>query len=605
MNRFYYYIVCLLLWGLWGCGELGLDLSEEGEEGTVEVSISGLVIEALEIPVGVPHAEVVVDGYHTTADEEGFYSFTIPVLAAELGSYDFEVSARDFQTNAFRHDVTDKQISVDVALERLRTIAISTSSIDMGFFESEVAVRLENNTSFDAEFNLSTDDPNLTISPQTGVISASHATHDFVDVIVSVDRTVFTSGVKRSLIHASIGNRKHEITLKYNTQNPDDLNWVDEDHDRLIDIRTIDDLYRMSIEHHRDTFDAFVGFELVTNLDFEADTSYRNLALKEQLSAVGGWIPIGAHQKKDFPKKFVGNGHYIRHLSIESQADYVGLFAYTAESASIEDVALLDVSISGDSYVGGLVGASKGRIYGCSVSGTVSGSSSVGVLLGWQINGTVEQSFSEGLSKASGNQVGGLIGLLGYRSSDRPYVLNSFSTATVRGVSDVGGLIGARYSGYPRVLSCYATGRVIANGQSVGGLIGAFSGELSNCYATGAVESNSYYVGGLIGDNSGTVVSSYAIGTVSGASKTGGLLGRNSGSVTGTNYWDVTSSGMDSSYGGVGYPTQTLKGVTSDVSIYLTWDETSWDFGDANVYPALKNMPVGLDVQWDRMMNNN
>lgn len=590
------YPLLLLMLFLQACDEWDLTQKEDGEQ-LVTVEFTGQVIERLSTAVGIPNAEVLINGQHAYADASGNYSLSISMLESQLGNYEFEVRAQDFQSNSFRSDNPERKVVTDIALERLRFVDISTSTINMGLFEHEVALRIANNTSYDVAFDVNSDDANVSVYPSSGIISSSHATHDFVDVIVAVDRTVFTNGVRRSTITADVGNASYAINLVYETRNPDNLNWVDEDNDRLIDIRNIDDLYRLSLEHARDTFNAFIGFELVNDLDFQSDDSYKNTSLKTQLTSGEGWVPIGHTGNTRFARKFEGNGFTISNLYINRESDYIGLFAFISETASVENVVLQSVSVKGKGSVAGLVGANSGSIKSCSVDGSVEGVQTIGLVVGWHQDGSIISSQSNGLARASGNICGGLIGAIGGSGGDLPVVSYCYSTATVRGESYIGGLLGSRYNGFPTISSCYATGRVIANGRSVGGLVGYFAGEMKNCYAKGQVESNSYNIGGLIGENVGLVVSSYSTGGATGSSAVGGFIGRNSGSVPKSNYWDISTSGITSSSAGSGYPTATLQGITTDVSIYLTWDEDSWDFGSSSEYPALKGMPGGLESQ--------
>jgi len=69
------------------------------------------------------------------------------------------------------------------------------------------------------------------------------------------------------------------------------------------------------------------------------------------------------------------------------------------------------------------------------------------------------------------------------------------------------------------VVNADITGR-----DSVGALVGANWGTVSNCCATGSV-TGSYGVGGLVADNPGTLTRCYCTGSVSGVDLIGGLVG--------------------------------------------------------------------------------
>ena len=171
------------------------------------------------------------------------------------------------------------------------------------------------------------------------------------------------------------------------------------------------------------------------------------------------WTPIG-----DFANQFTGNfdggGHVITGLTINSAADYVGLFGYVGSGGVISNVSVDGkVSATGsNSAVGGLIGASEGKVTNSYAAGEVS----------------VTGEYS---------RVGGLIG-----ASDGE-VTNSYATGVVSGAgsnSAVGGLIGENYS---EVTNSYATGEVSGTGSnsSVGGLIGGNDGEVTNSYAKSGI----------------------------------------------------------------------------------------------------------------------
>ena len=218
------------------------------------------------------------------------------------------------------------------------------------------------------------------------------------------------------------------------------------------------------------------------------------------LSSISNWTPIGDYSTRSsysFKGSFDGNGHVIKNVTIDNEAKgYQGLFGHTGQDAVIKNVGVENCSVTGNSYVGGLIGtaAYSSTVSNCYSTGTVSGNS----------------------------YVGGLIGYVTSDSSDPTTVSNCYSAGTVSGNSYIGGLIGEASSQYTSVSNCHATGDITGSGY-VGGLIGKAS-TVSNCYATGAVIGNSD-VGGLIGMAS-SVSNCYATGTVSGNSAVGGLIGQ-------------------------------------------------------------------------------
>ncbi|MEA3499643.1 MAG: GLUG motif-containing protein [Candidatus Marinimicrobia bacterium] len=254
-----------------------------------------------------------------------------------------------------------------------------------------------------------------------------------------------------------------------------------------------------------------------------------------------GFSPIG-NDSINFTGEYNGQGHTIDSLFIDhSGTDYIGLFGY-ALGAEIDSVGVTNVDITGNGFIGGLVGYNDAS--------------------------TVSNSYSTGSVSGSGNDVGGLVGY-NYNSST---VSNSYSTGSVSGSgSDVGGLVG--YNNY------YST--------------------VSNSYSTGSVSGNND-VGGLVGSNvySSTVSNSYSTGSVSGSGGygyVGGLVGLNGTSSTVNNsFWDRERSGQSSSAGGLGKTTAEMTDLDlGDNCFYWAY----WDFVDSTAN--------GTDDYWNQGNDRN
>ena len=250
-----------------------------------------------------------------------------------------------------------------------------------------------------------------------------------------------------------------------------------------------------------------------------------------------GWVPIGTIAAA-FTGSFDGNGKTISNLFINRPGwNYVGLFGRAESGASIQNVELVGVDITGDSTVGGLVGVYYGTITDCSAQGTVKGNpnvggGNVGGLVG-NMHGSIDRSHAE--CDVTGSwRVGGLAGSFG-----DGLVSGSYAAGAVKGTSYVGGLVG--YTNYDAgITGSYATGAVSGTGDYAGGLVGnAPYGNITKSYATGAV-SGKDWVGGLAGSVSDKVDESYATGAVSGTGDlglVGGLVGEGSDNrVTGSYY---------------------------------------------------------------------
>ncbi|MCL2013240.1 MAG: InlB B-repeat-containing protein [Cystobacterineae bacterium] len=206
------------------------------------------------------------------------------------------------------------------------------------------------------------------------------------------------------------------------------------------------------------------------------------------------WTAIGTYEAP-FVGSLNGENHEFLRLRIRaSGSNNQGLFGYIGQGATLENLRLTEASVNGSNHVGGLVGYNN--------------------------QGTVQNSYATGSVNGSGF-VGGLVGV------NSGTVQNSYATGSVNGVGDVGGLVGYNTG---TVQNSYATGSVNGSSNCVGGLVGYHTGTVQNCYATGSVSGSLDYVGGLVGDNNfgGTVHNSYATGSVTGSGiNVGGLVGQN------------------------------------------------------------------------------
>jgi hypothetical protein len=276
-----------------------------------------------------------------------------------------------------------------------------------------------------------------------------------------------------------------------------------------------------------------------------------------------GWQPIGIWPDP-FTGSFDGQGFEIRDLFIDRPGETnVGLFSFVNEGAIIEDVAVMDVDVTGDTYVGGLAGHSRGNLSNCHSTGNVAGDTYVGGLVG---------------------ENGGIVS-------------DSNSTASVSGSFEVGGLIGQNHA---TVRKSYSTGS--ATGDSyVGGLVGwNKEGTVSNSYSSASVDGE-LLVGGLAGSNRAIMSNCYSTGTVTGLEDFGGLLGRNYEGTVSNSFWDIKTSGQATSDGGTGNTTAEMQDITNFsgaawniVAIGSVGERNTayiWNIVDDETYPFLSWQP--------------
>ena len=260
---------------------------------------------------------------------------------------------------------------------------------------------------------------------------------------------------------------------------------------------------------------------------------------------IGDWDPYDHHLYLAFTGTFDGQGYDIGDLFIDRPG--AGLFRYVPEGAVIRNVALVNATVTGGHYVGGLVAHLSGTVNNCYSSGSVTGE--------WA----------------------------------------------------VGGLVGANHGG--TVSKCYSTSSVTGDRDEVGGLVGRNrGGTIDNSYSAGSV-TGYRYVGGLVGDDDGgTIDDCYFSGSVTGAYAVGGLVGGgyhrvSSRFIVSNSFWDVEVSAIEESDGGTGKTTAEMMSIatftdTATEGLGESWDlvavapgETNsaytWNIVDGQTYPFL------------------
>jgi len=308
-----------------------------------------------------------------------------------------------------------------------------------------------------------------------------------------------------------------------------------------------------------------------------------------------------------FSGVFDGKDHKISHITMVGE-NYLGLFGQLGYQAVVANLGLEAVDVNGILTVGAIVGQNKaGSILNCSSTGTASGESDVGGLVGLNgevlpavghNSGNIVACYSTCTVKRNAGSVAGLAGN------------NTGSIASSYGTGSVGGLAG-RNTG--SIISSYSTGPVVSTGSHAGGLVGTNWGRIAASYSTGSVGGGSY-VGGLVGNNGirnifkapgreGWIHNSYSTGMVTGDEHVGGLVGciskghiaatYSTGKVVGTgdyvgglvgvgdasvnlNFWDMEASGQVTSGGGTGKTTAEMQ--TVDTFRNAGWDSAAGEF---------------------------
>jgi hypothetical protein len=230
-----------------------------------------------------------------------------------------------------------------------------------------------------------------------------------------------------------------------------------------------------------------------------------------------------------------------------------------------------DVSVTGTGLnTGGIVGFNYANIGNCYSLSSVSGGDRTGGIVGYNFDGCISNSYTMG-SVSGGIDVGGLIGHLYYGVIDSCY-----STTTVSGTECVGGVLGKGY--YMSIINSYAD--CVINGTSkTGGLVGEIQeSSISNCHSAGTVTGYSQ-TGGMAGScSTSSVWNCLSTASVQSDFSAGGFLGSSSSACFKGCFWDTDiNPGLTSSGSGTELP-----GIIGETTVNLNTEATfinsGWDF---------------------------
>jgi len=278
---------------------------------------------------------------------------------------------------------------------------------------------------------------------------------------------------------------------------------------------------------------------LTNNLD-STTAGYTELASPTANQGTG-WQPIGTSDDQ-FIGSFDGHGYEIKDLFINRpDEDSAGLFGEVGQEGVTKDIGVVNLTVIGNDYVGGLVGHSDGTVSNSYSTGSLTGQEHVGGLVGHN-GGIVNNSYASG-SVTGDSRVGGLVGW------NQATLSNSYSSCSVTGNSSVGGLVGDNWYYESTVSNSYSTGSV-TGGRWVGGLVGV-----------------NYY---------GSVTHSYSTGRVTGSSQVGGLVGYNLGTAS-NSFWDTETSGQATSDGGTGKTTAEMQDIATFTDTEMEGLDEPWD----------------------------
>lgn len=218
-----------------------------------------------------------------------------------------------------------------------------------------------------------------------------------------------------------------------------------------------------------------------------------------------GWIPVGV-ASTPFKGKFLGNSHKISGLSIKrSSQDNVGFFGYI-DGAIIQDLTVEGSVVSGNDYVGGIVGQSISSTIS-NVSITLAGAT--GLTGQTNVGGFVGNVTSSTLSSCTvtigGSGVTGSNNVGGFAGKVTNGTFNGFNANTMVNATTLGGGILGTVSG-----GTYQNGNAEGNITVTQGSAGGFAGkgnsyEISDIKVVGNIQctASGCVVGGMVATSDG------------------------------------------------------------------------------------------------------
>ena len=232
------------------------------------------------------------------------------------------------------------------------------------------------------------------------------------------------------------------------------------------------------------------GLKNIAKLVNEEGKTDINITLTDNIDLTGiDWTPIGKDDNKAYTGTFDGNGKTITGLTVTGSNKYAGLFGDIDENGTVKNVVMEGLQITSNhrsGYTGGVVGNSWGTIENCSVSGSVSGTTFAGGVVGSQWGGSITGCNSSATVKGEA-YVGGIAGETNYSATLTACYATGDVTLEIAPTENIsgGGVVG--FNGGSSILACYAIGNVTSTGSStgsvcIGGLLGNNYTAVTACY---------------------------------------------------------------------------------------------------------------------------
>jgi len=275
--------------------------------------------------------------------------------------------------------------------------------------------------------------------------------------------------------------------------------------------------------------------KVINDIEYNTNTP-ATLNEWKNYEAKNSFTPIGTTANA-FNGSFDGKGHTIKGIYISTTSNNVGLFGATGSNATIKNLKLQNSYIGGKQAVGSIVGRGGGTFTNVHSNAVVVATEQAGGILGQRNTYTVTMtkcSYSGELS-ATGNNVGGLLGIMQGASKDLIITNCEFKGNVNTTGSQAGGFIGGvGGNSEVKITGCKSIGTVTADGEKAGGYIGTIAAAatiiIQNSESDATITVGSLKAGGYIGYNQSatkvTIKTSTSGATVTATGKqAGGFIG--------------------------------------------------------------------------------
>lgn len=239
----------------------------------------------------------------------------------------------------------------------------------------------------------------------------------------------------------------------------------------FMEIATVDELFDFAARVNKNDADRYLKARLVNDIVVNEHVLQDGTLNTAAVGQFRTWTPLG-HAKWSYQGVFDGNGHTIRGLYCDADAEYIG-FAGQTSYATIKNLTIEDSYFKGTNYVGGVVGlAFNGtHVNNCHFDGELHGNYRIGGICGFMENVDQEISYcgTSGQYGGAGNMyVGGIVGYLDGNPDTPNFIHDCYSTCTLGSSTHQGGIIGRLRAGQ-KVVDCISVANTV--GWNEGGVL--------------------------------------------------------------------------------------------------------------------------------------